>query len=174
MSTRGIIVALLAASFALAPVHAQNAAPAATALADDKPLTVADLEGLRTELRSSKKQVTASTLKLTDAEATRFWPVYDSYAAEITKIKDDYYLLIAEYVNTFGRYNDASATNFIARWLDIDVRMAALRAKYVPIVGGVLPGVKAATFFQIDRRINKLIDLSIASKMPILQEQATK
>ena len=179
MSLKPIAVALLlGASAVLAPAYAQKpatATPVATPIATpEKPLTAADLEELRAELRSSKKQFTAQTLKLTDAEATRFWPVYDQYAKELTGIKNGQYALIAEYANTFGKYDDKAATDFIARWLDLDVKTTSLRAKYVPIVGKVLPGVKATTFFQIDRRISMAIDLKIASMLPILQSQAPK
>jgi hypothetical protein len=167
------VTLLLGASAALSPAYAQHAAPAAVAM-PDKPLTAADLEGLRADLRSSKKQATAAALKLTDAESTKFWPIYDRYAAELTGIKNGQYQLIAEYVNNFGKYTDKTATDFITRWLDLDIKTSALRAKYVPIVGKVLPGVKTATFFQIDRRLNKLVDLQLASKMPLLQYQATK
>ena len=158
----------------LAPAHAQNTASTAPLATPAKPLTAADLEDLRAELRSSKKQMTAATLKLTDAEATRFWPIYDQYAAEVASIRNSQATLVAEYANTYGKYNDKAATDFITRWLDLDVKTTAVRAKYVPIVGRVLPGVKTATFFQIDRRISMAIDLKIASELPILQSQVPK
>jgi hypothetical protein len=41
----------------------------------------------------------------------------------------------------------------------------------VPIVNKVLPGTKAASFFQIDRRLSGLIDLQLASQIPLVQEQ---
>lgn len=169
-----IVGLLLGASSALTPAHAQSNLPIATAPEQGREITAADLEALRAELRSSKKQTVASNLKLTDAEATRFWPVYDRYAADVTKIKDAQYMLVAEYVNKFGKYDDAAATDFITRWLDVDVRMTALRARYVPIVGKVLPGLKMATFFQIDRRLQMVIDLRIASGLPILQLQPAR
>src|SRR5262245_53091841 len=169
--TTAVTLLLLGAS-ASAPVHAQTPVSATPIASSEKPLTAADLEDLRAELRSSKKQITAATLKLTDVEATRFWPVYDQYAAELTSIKNDQYALIAEYANTFGKYDDKAATDFITRWLSLDVRTTSLRAKYVPIVGKVLPGVKAATFFQIDRRVSMAIDLKVASMLPILQLQS--
>jgi Spy/CpxP family protein refolding chaperone len=179
MSLKTIAVALLLGASVMpapAPALAQKASTASTAPAatPEKPLTTADLENLRTELRSSKKQVTAATLKLTDAEATKFWPVYDKYAAEVTGVRNSQAALITEYANAYGKYDDKSATDFINRWLDLDVKTTALRAKYVPIVGAVLPGVKAATFFQIDRRLSMAIDLKIASMLPILQSQTSK
>jgi hypothetical protein len=35
----------------------------------------------------------------------------------------------------------------------------------------VLPGIKTATFFQIDRRITSLIDLQLGSQIPLVQGQ---
>jgi hypothetical protein len=161
---------LLAASFTAVPAVAQGGN--ASIDMPREPLTAADLEALRAELRATRKQIIAQNLTLTPDESTRFWPVYDQYQADLTRIKDDQYELIAEYANTYGRYDDAKATDFIARWLDLDVRTTALRARYVPIVNGVLPGVKATTFFQMDRRISMMIDQRIASMLPVLQFQS--
>jgi hypothetical protein len=35
----------------------------------------------------------------------------------------------------------------------------------------VLPGKKAATFFQLDRRTSMMIDLQISSQLPLVQSQ---
>src|SRR5215218_5329359 len=56
-----------------------------------------DLALLRRDLRSEKKQLIALNLSLTDAEATKFWPVYDQYAAEMSKHYDDFYAVIKDY-----------------------------------------------------------------------------
>lgn len=172
MHIKIIAAALLgAATLALTPVSAQTAAPAPAAATADAPLTAADLATLRAELRSARKQITAESLVLTDTQATKFWPIYDKYIAELTVINDEKFALVAEYVNTFGKYDDKAATSYITRWLDVDVKTTQLRAKYVPIVGKVLPGVTTATFFQIDRRLQLLVDLKLASGLPILQLQ---
>ena len=126
----------------------------------------------RTELRADKRKVTAETLKLTDAEGAKFWPVYDKYISELTVINNEKYALIKEYTDKYGTYNDAQASAFIKRWLTVDVNADKLRLKYVPAVGKVLPGVKAASFFQIDRRLAMLVNLGLASQLPILQTQS--
>src|ERR1039458_8422066 len=46
-----------------------------------------DIQLLREDLRSQKKQIVAANMQLTDAEATKFWPVYDQYASALTKIR---------------------------------------------------------------------------------------
>lgn len=164
---------LLAAGITAAPALAQGTTGGNASIdMPREPLTAADLEALRAELRATRKQIIAQNLTLTPEEATRFWPVYDQYQADLTKIKDNQYQLIAEYANTYGRYDDVGATDFITRWLELDVQTTALRARYVPLVGGALPGVKATTFFQMDRRISMMIDQRIASLLPVLQFQS--
>lgn len=178
MKLTTIVAAALASSLAVGSANAQTVQATspvtpvtAASMKSGRNLTAADLSSLRTELKSSKKQITAETLKLTPDEATKFWPIYDEYAGELTKLKDTRYALVAEYVNTFGKYTDAQAATFIQKWVDQDVAEDALRAKYVPRVAKVLPGIKSATFFQIDRRLNMAISLQIASQLPILQLQ---
>jgi hypothetical protein len=159
---------LLAASFTALPAQAQNA----SLDMPTEPLTAEALEGLRVELRSARKQLMAQNLQLTDDEATRFWPIYDRFQAELTQIKNDQYQLIAEYANTFGSYNSEGAIDFARRLVDLEVRTAALRARYVPIVSQAVPGVTAATFFQIEHRISAMIDQRIASLLPVMQFQS--
>ena len=156
-----------------APAPAQLPALAAEA-APGEALTDADIAKLREGLRSDKRQTTAETLQLTAAEAAKFWPVYDRYIAELTRINTAKYTLIQEYSEKFGSYSDKQATDFIRRWLDVDIKASQLRSRYVPIVGKVLPGVKAASFFQIDRRLAMLVNLGLASQLPVLQSQTDK
>ena len=148
------------------PAHAQSSASK-----DSPTVTDQDIQLLRQDLRSGKKQLVAANLILTDAEATKFWPVYDQYAAEMTKVGDQKYALIKEYAQNFGSLTDAQARSLIDRSLALDESIAQLRIKYVPIVSSVLPGTKTATFFQIDRRISSLIDLQLASQIPLVQGQ---
>jgi hypothetical protein len=126
---------------------------------------------LRQDLRSGKKQTIAATLQLTDAEATKFWPVYDQYSDEMSKLGDAKYALLKEYANGFGSLSDDQALSLTKRSLSLDEQLTQLRSKYVPIINRVLPGTKTATFFQIDRRLGTLIDLQMAEQIPLVQEQ---
>jgi hypothetical protein len=56
---------------------------------------------------------------------------------------------------------------YIRRWLEVDEQVQQLRLKYVPEVSQVLPGKKAATFFQLDRRISMMIDVQLSSQLPL-------
>ena len=123
------------------------------------------------DIRSIKKQVIAANLTLTDSEATKFWPLYEQYSADFAKINDTRAALVKEYSEVYGTRTDEQADGLIRRWLDADIDAAKLRQKYVPIFRKVLPGKKAATFFQLDRRISMMIDVQLTSQLPLVQSQ---
>jgi hypothetical protein len=127
-----------------------------------------DLVLLRRDLRAEKKQILALNVSLTADEATKFWPVYDEYAAEMAKHNDQFYAIIKEYAAKQKTLTDADAVSMIKRWSTIQVELAQTRLKYVPAVEKVIPGKKAALFFQIDRRLYALMDLQTASQVPLV------
>ncbi len=163
------MLAIAMAGVCLMSVPAARAQAAASSA--NQTISDQDIQLLRQDLRSQKKQLIAANLKLTDTEATKFWPIYDQYVAELTKVNNDKYAAVKEYANNYGTLTDAQGLDLTKRLLGIDNAVAQLRMKYVPIVNGVLPGVKTATFFQIDRRLTMLIDIQLASSLPLIQNQ---
>jgi hypothetical protein len=127
-----------------------------------------DLELLRRDMRSEKKKIIALNGPLTDVEATKFWVVYDQYAGAMTKHYDAFYSVIKDYAANQKTLTDAQALSMIKRWSDIQVQQAQTRQKFVPQFEKVLPGKKAAHFLQIDRRLYALMDLQIASEIPLV------
>ena len=130
-----------------------------------------DLSLLRQDLRSKRKQLIAANLKLTDTDATKFWPVYDQYITELIAINDRKFGMIQEYADNWGKLTNDQSLLFARNWLDLDIAIAQLRQRYVPIVAKVLDGRKTATFFQLDRRIAMMLELQVSSQMPLVQEQ---
>ena len=147
---------------------------AASAFAQKETATGVDVERdinlLRRDLRADKKQLIALNLPLTETEATKFWPVYDTYVAEMSKQYDEFYELIKNYAANQKTLTDAQAIAIIKQWADIQTRILQTKQKYIPLVDNVLPGRKAALFFQIDRRLYALMDLQVTSQIPLLTQ----
>jgi hypothetical protein len=130
-----------------------------------------DVALLRRDLRSEKKKLIALNLPLTEIEATKFWPVYDQYAADMARNNDEFYALIKEYAQKQKTITDSEATGMISKWADIQVRVSQTRQKYIPLVEKTIPGRKAALFFQIDRRLYALMDLQTSMQIPLLIQE---
>jgi hypothetical protein len=130
-----------------------------------------DIQLLRKDIRSQKKQLIAANLNLTTTEATKFWPIYDQYEAEYAKVGDAKLALIKEYSQNSDSATDEQALDYLKRSEEISKSVIRLRERYVPLVNQVLPGKKTATFFQLERRIEMLLDVEVASLLPPLQSQ---
>lgn len=129
-----------------------------------------DLALLRHDLRAEKKKLIALNVPLTETEATKFWPVYDQYAAAMTKHYDEFYAVIKDYAANQKTLTDAQAASMLKRWANLQVDLAQTRVKHIPVIEKVLPGRKAALFFQIDRRLYALMDLQIAAQVPLVAQ----
>ena len=157
--------------FAGEALIAQNAAAQATqAVASRENASSVDQEiaMLRSDLRSTRKQVIAANMKLTDAEAEKFWPTYDQYVSELVKINDAKYALIKEYLQNTNM-TDEQADSLSKRWLAVDESVLQLRLKYIPIFRTALSAKGAAQFFQLDRRVQMMIDLQLLGSIPLIQ-----
>ena len=128
-----------------------------------------EIQLLKKDIRSKRKQIIAANMNLTEAEAEKFWPIYDQYTAELSRINDTKIALIKEYVATYDAITDQQAESYVHRWAAIDESTNQLRTKYFPIFHQVLSGKSTALFFQMDHRLALMIDLQLTSQMPILE-----
>src|SRR5687768_13431433 len=114
------------------------AAASSTAFAQSETATGIEIEKdlalLRRDLRSDKKKLIALNVPLTETEATKFWPVYDQYTGEMSKIYDEFYAIIKEYAANQKTLTDAQASSMINRWAALQVQQAQLRQKYIPVI----------------------------------------
>ena len=135
-----------------------------------------DIALLRRDLRAMKMQVIGQNMSLSEDEGLKFWPIYNHYVKDLQKVNDQKYALLKQYAEMWSTMTDQDALIYVRDWLETDGQAQALRLKYVPVVSQVLPGRKAATFFQLDRRLNMMIDLQLFSQIPLahVKEQEIK
>ena len=166
-----VALVLLGASWMMFGItsKAQTVVPQESSSRSAALISKQDLDLLRKDLRAKRKELIAANLKLTETEAERFWPVYDQYIKELIAINDNKFALIQDYANNYQTMTSDQALLFIRQWLDFDIATNQLRQKYVPMVSKVLDGKKAATFFQLDRRIAMMMEIQVSSQMPLVQ-----
>jgi Spy/CpxP family protein refolding chaperone len=133
------------------------------------PITDEDIQMLRKDIRSQRKQLIAANMKLTDAEAEKFWPVYEQYISELVKTNSKKYALIKQYIQSGGALSDADAESAVKHWVEVDQSVAQLRMQYIPNFRKVLSPKSLALFYQLDRRVQLMIDLQLASTIPLVQ-----
>jgi hypothetical protein len=128
-----------------------------------------DIQMLRKDLRSQRKQIIAANMNLSETEAEKFWPVYEEYVSDLVKINGAKYTLIKKYVQTQGNLTNTEADSAVDQWVSVDQSVSELRKKYIPLFRKVLSPRNTALFYQLDRRVQLMIDLQLASSIPMIQ-----
>jgi hypothetical protein len=141
---------------------------AAPALAGDS--ADANLDILRSTIRANKKALVAVNLTLTDAESSQFWPLYDRYEADLKSVNDRLVKLIEDYTTHYRELTDAQAGKLAADYLTVEEDRAKVRRTYFTDFTKVLPGKKAARFYQIENKMDAVIRYDLASHIPVLEE----
>ena len=140
-----------------------------TPVADRTAVVDSEIELMRKDIRSKRKQIIAANVQMTDAEAEKFWPVFDQYAADQKKAYDIHYGLLKEYADNEKTMTDALALSLTKRWSEADNAKANLRVKYFPMFEKVLGAKRAARICQLDRMLTLMVDLQIGSDVPLIQ-----
>ncbi len=157
-------VAFAATSSALAQNSSsakKDAAKSSTADDASQPKPDDFIELLRKDVRSQKKQIIAENMDLSDAEAEKFWPVYDQYAAELSRIYDTKLALLNDYAENYSSMTGEQAENYIRKRAEVEQSIMQLRLEYMPAFRKVLSGRETALFYQLDWRLGLAIDVEL-------------
>ena len=127
-----------------------------------------DLELLRADARAKKVELIKELIQLTEEESAAFWPVYKKYEAELKRIYDARSELIRDYVEHFDKLDDEKAKELVETSFELEEKMTSLKKQYFKEFEEVLPLVTVAKFFQLEHRINLMIDSEIASQLPLI------
>jgi len=166
------LVAFVSASSVLAQnsTSAKKDAAKASASNDASQASADDFVNLlRKDIRSQKKQIIAENMELSDAEAQKFWPVYDQYAAELSRIYDVKIALLKDYTDNYSSMTGEQAESYIRKRAEVEQSMMQLRLKYMPAFRKVLSGRETALFYQLDWRLGLAIDVELV-QVPLINQ----
>jgi len=165
-----ILATMILCSASMLGQAAQSSAPSSSPAANSQPITVTDkdVELLRQDLRDQRKQIVAANLPLTADEATKFWPIFDQYRQDAIAPNDQRWQVIKDYATNYDTMTDAQAQDYMKRANAVDEALLALRMRYMPKFETAISPKKTALFYQIDRRIDLLINLQLSSMIPMV------
>ena len=121
-----------------------------------------DIQLLKSNIRSQKKLIVAANMDLTDNEAEKFWPIYSRYAADLGKTYDTKIALLQEYLENYDSMTGEQAEGYLRRRAAVEEDIMQVRLKYLPEFRKVLTGRETALFYQIDWRLDLMINLQLA------------
>jgi hypothetical protein len=123
---------------------------------------------LRGDVRQQKAEMMGAVMLLSAQDATKFWPIYSDYDAQLTKLNDQRIENIKEYARTYGQMTDEKADELIQKSMAYQKQRGELLAQTYDKVKQALGAVTAARFAMVEHQLLLIIDLQIASSLPVV------
>ena len=116
-----------------------------------------------------RRELLAATLKLSPETAARFWPLYERYQAELTRIRLHRHALLGELGENYDNMSDADAREYVMDQLNLDEDRARLTKRYVLEMAKILSPRDLARFVQVEGKIKAFIEAGIEEDIPLIK-----
>jgi len=140
-------------------------APVSQAVAQGEPF----MELLRQDIQADKVALMTAALPLTEEEAEKFWPIYREYTTKLSSIGDARLKLIKDYAANYDAMTEEKASDLAKTSFSLREDKLSLLKKTHKKVSKEVGAIVATRFAQIENQLLMLIDMQIASEMPLIK-----
>jgi hypothetical protein len=170
MALTGVLIAGVLSAQTPAKTNAGAAGLGKATSESDRDLNIrAYIELLRADVQKEKAQVMGEVMQLDAAQAAKFWPMYKSFETDLAAIGDKIGGLIKDYAANYESMTPTVADNLGDRLLSLEQERNALKRKYWGQMKSALDPVTATRFLQVENQLERLVDLQIASSLPVVK-----
>ena len=129
-----------------------------------------EIELTRQIIQTERQAIVANALQLTDAQAKAFWPLFRQYHSELSTSGDRLVNLIEGYAKSYNSdsITDDKAASMLTEWLSISDAKLKTQKKWVKKFNGVLPPTKVVLLYQVENKLDSIIDLELAAEIPLI------
>lgn len=126
------------------------------------------IELVRADMRADRATIIIAAMNFSGKDAEAFWPIYRHYEYERSTLEDRRMGVIKEYTEKYTTLSDADAKGMTEQMFEYDSRVTALKKRYFKRFNKVLPAFTVTKFFQLEHRIDLLMDMKVESSLPPL------
>jgi hypothetical protein len=164
-----LFVASSPAALAQETPHSQKTKAPQSAATDTQKKNMQEyIDLMRSNVRDQKAEIMGAVMQLGIDDSAKFWPIYSEYDAELTKLNTLRIENIKDYAQNYAQMTDDKADELIQKALDYQKQRGDLLAKYYDRMKQSLGATTAARFLQVEHQLLLIIDLQIASSLPIV------
>jgi hypothetical protein len=154
----------------LTTVFVMVALPSMCWAQDEQPNIDTAIAMMRTGMQADRDTLISTSMSLNEKEAAAFWPIYRKYEYERSTLDDRRFAVIKLYARNYPNFSDADAKDMAERMFNCESSIAALKKKYFREFNKVLPALTVAKFFQMDHRVDILMDMKVEASLAALDQ----
>ena len=126
-------------------------------------------EALRLTIQTERKALVDKNMGLTEEEGKGFWPLYEEYQKELAKLNKRKLDFIESFAKDYEKMTDEKAKVLMDEWMDIQKDALQVKSSYIGKFGRVLPMKKVARYFQIENKLEAVVDYELAGRIPLMK-----
>jgi hypothetical protein len=137
---------------------------------DQAPTLDSVIQLARANMQADRTTLITAGMNFSDGDGAVFWPIYRQYEYERSKLDDRRAAVIKEYTQKYPNLTGAEAKAMAIEMLECNARLAELKKKYFKKFDKVLPTLTVTAFFQLERRIDLMMDMQVEDSLPPLTQ----
>ncbi len=128
---------------------------------------LSELEDFRAQLLEDRREVVKTFLDLNANEEAAFWPVYEDYQEAVEAYRRRRMNMVLDFLENGGTYGRSESIELMRDWLAMKQDWVGLERAWLGEFLSVLPAQKAMRYYQIENKIDALINAELASFVPL-------
>ena len=127
------------------------------------------IELARDILKTEKKAAIAEGMELSDTEITPFWELYNEYNSKLSQTQNQRVALIKNFAENYETMTDEKADEIMKSFFKYQQEILKLKKSYYGRFKKILPSAKASRYFQLENKIQALVDAELAMQIPLIE-----
>ncbi len=130
-----------------------------------------EIELTRATLKVQKKQIIAKNINLSPTERDKLCAVHRAHQANTDAVANQRVKVITDYADTLknGSLTNEKAMDMLNEWLSYERMRLITKQSYVKKFQEVLPSLKVVRFFQIENKLEAIINMELAKQIPLMR-----
>jgi len=133
-------------------------------------MTASEEEMFKSMFNMEKKLMVESFMQFNDADAEKFWPIYNNYETERGELTSRRIKVLKQYAEQYSTLTDEQADVLMKEVFSIRKKDLALKQKYFNQIKKNMSAKTATSFYQLEEYIQTTIRLSLWEQIPFVGE----
>jgi hypothetical protein len=125
-------------------------------------------ELIREMYKTDRRTFLTEEMRLTERESAVFWPLYQSYRAEMEKLGDSLLKLVLEYADVYPDVPEERAEKMLKDYTELERKLVDTRSRYIKRAAKDVSATKALRWAQLENRMDLGLRLQLASTVPLV------
>ncbi|MCZ6900161.1 MAG: hypothetical protein O7F74_07970 [Bacteroidetes bacterium] len=133
-------------------------------------MTANEEEMFKSMFNMEKKLMVENFMQLNDADAQKFWPIYNNYETERGDLTSRRIKVLKQYADQYSTLTDEQADVLMKEVFSIRKKDLALKQKYFNQIKKNMSAKTATSFYQLEEYIQTAIRYSLLEQIPFVGE----